>query len=737
MRALPALLALLMVAGGFPMAQAQEASVPPAPVLVLEDPASDIQVRAAGIDVGNPAGRFAATDLKSLAVEEQKDDLVFRLAVGSLSASPELPYAENTLYTVDFAYGANIYRVLFYRVVAEAPHYFARLYQFDPGRGAFAPLEQLVMTVDVAGSTLSATVPRGILLDENGAAPFPGRVLTGFHAASTALSTSWLDGRDFGPLGPQQIPPTQAGDLMPNTGNGTIDLPIQLGLRQSGNARLLAEIPARASNGEANTFVFEVNATNLGPAQRFSLVTNGVPASWQVDLPSDLIELPEAGTVTFPVLVSTPFAHQHGSFQSFQVEMTGVDNPNDVGRLQLGIRYVATPQPAGHHDTLYLHSFVPEGDATFTLLFSTLFGFDPNQLFFNTLRPEEDPNDSKLPVGGLSMGFTQSIPPQQRYTWLIPLSPALELGLDFDLGRTGTMNLGVNTLLPLLGAQMEGRIVHTIPDGRRCDSNRPQASRECSLDDRLFGAGTHVTAAKMTGPGPVDVALNAVEAPFELVIAGMPEGDYLPFHPDATLAIQLNLTFLRADAFFGPKDAPKIAGGEMVLPLIEYHDPVDQVFSSLSSLMIVVHGGQERMVNPGKTALYDLGLMNHGTEDSTYDLEVSGSRLPWTRILGERRVTVPAGETRQLGIAVTAPSNAADGDVADLVLAAIDASDPSARTLARLLTTVDTEAEHPDDSAKVPGLDAALSEKDTPTPPPLAALAILALAALTVRRRKA
>jgi hypothetical protein len=284
---------------------------------------------------------------------------------------------------------------------------------------------------------------------------------------------------------------------------------------------------------------------------------------------------------------------------------------------------------------------------------------------------------------------------------------------------------------------MNGRIVHTIPDGRRCDPNRPTDRRGCSNEDFFFGAGAHVTAAKLAGPGPVDVPPNSNGNSFELAIAGTPEGDYLPFNEDATLAIQLNLSFLRVDPFVGPKDAPKLHGGEMVLPLIEYHDPVDQVFSSLSSLMIVVNGEQQRMVNPGKTALYDLGLMNHGSQDATYNLEVSGSSLAWARILGERRVTVPAGETRQLGIAVTAPPGAADGDVADLVLAAIDASDPSARTLARLLTTVDTEAEHPDDAAKVPGLNAALTEKKSPGVPPLAALAILALAALAVRRRKA
>src|SRR5687768_11381709 len=109
--------------------------------------------------------------------------------------------------------------------------------------------------------------------------------------------------------------------------------------------------------------------------------------------------------------------------------------------------------------------------------------------------------------------------------------------------------------------------------------------------------------------------------------------------------------------------------------------------------MIAVQGEQQRMVNPGKTALFDLELMNHGTESATYDLEVTGAVSSWARIVGDRRVTLPAGSTRPLGVAVTAPASAADGDQADLVLAAVDAGDPTARTLARLLAEVDTEAE--------------------------------------------
>lgn len=733
MRGVRALLAVLLVATALPLAQGQAASAS-----ILEDAAGDMQTVAAGNPLGPPAGRFAATDLVSLLLEESATDLTFRLGVGNLAASPEAPLLESTMYTIDFSHAGVVYRVMMFRQAAgDHAEYGGRAYVYDPGRDSYNQLEALVVTADAGSNTMVASVPRSLILDEHGSAPFPGRVLAGFHARSASLGFGDWD-IAIGPGGSVQVPTTGVQDAMPDTGNGTLDFPIRLGVAQSGAARLKADVPVRASNGEATTFVFSVNATNMGPPQRFVLSTVGVPASWQVDVPSTLVEIPANSTVTIPVLVSMPFAHQHGTLQSFGLEMVGRNNPSDIGRVQLGVRFVDPPQPAGHHDTQYLHTFTADGDQTFNTLFSTLFGFDPNQLYFNTIPPDEDENDARTPVAGWPRGsFLPTVPPTQDYTWFVPLSPGLALGLDFDLARLGAIKVAVDTTLPMPGTVLTGRLVHTVPDGRNCGGDRPgQDGDECTMEDYYFGAGTHVTAATL-GPGnPVDVGAATRGTLIEAPIQATPAGDYLPFHAQATLVLQLNLTFLRADGFFGPRDAPKVAGGELVLPLLEYHDPVDQVFSSLSSLMIKVHGDQQRMVNPGKTALYSLELMNHGKEAASYDLEVSGMGSSWTQIIGDRRVTVPAGESRALGIAVTAPGGAADGEASDVVFAAIDTRDPSARTLARLLTTVDTDAEHPDDSALVPTLQDQLSAKDAPAlAAPLAGLALVVLA-LAARRRR-
>lgn len=736
MRGVLGLAAILLLAGAVPMpAEAQQTAS------LLDDATGDMQTVAAGNAAGPPAGRFAATDLVGLVAEESATDMTFRLTVANLAVNPEAPLVESTRYHVEFAHERVVYRVLMYRMAsADRADYMGRLYVFDKGRDSWSPLESIAVTPDPSSNTISATVPRLLLLDRNGAAPFPGRALTGFRAESSSVGLS--DRPIWTPAGNQEMPATGVRDAMPNTGNGTLDYAIRLGLQQTGNARLKADVPTRASNGEATTFVYAVNASNLGPQQRFSLAAVGVPATWQVGLPSDLVEIRANSTVTLPILVSMPFAHAHGNLQAFTLEMAGLDRPTDVGRVQLGVRFVNPPQPAGHHDTQYLHTFMPEGQDQVSQAFSTVFGFDPNQMYFNTLSPDEDPNDAKVPVGGFSLSGSggtglPAVPPQATYTWTVPLSPGLALGLDYDLFREGLMRVAVNTVVPMTGAVLSGRVVHTIPDDRNCDGGFGRNRDDCAFDDFFFGAGAHTTVATI-GPGTAaDVGANTNGAPFEAPIRATQAGDYVPFHPDATLGLMLNLTFTMVDPFVGPDTAPKIAGGELVMPLLEYHDPVDQVFSSLSSLMINVRSDQQRMVNPGKTALFDLELMNHGTESATYDLEVTGTNMHWAQILGDRRVTIPAGSSRALGVAVTAPDKAVDGDAADLVLAAIDTRDPAARTLARLLTTVDTEAEHPDDSASVPGLEQRLSKKDTPSAGlPLATAALAALAVAFARRRR-
>ncbi|HUR26271.1 MAG TPA: hypothetical protein VM327_09695 [Candidatus Thermoplasmatota archaeon] len=731
MRPLEAVLAALVVLATLPLATGQAAA---AAVDVLEDLAGDTAVMAGNTPADNPAGRYQATDLRGLQVEESVSDFTFHLAVADLKGDGTQTVVESSQYGIRFEHHGAQYQVHLYRTVITSSSYFAVLEAFDPARGEYSSPLGLPVAADEAAGTMVVAVPRDLLLDSDGAAPFPGRSLAGFHVAS------WSGFGDFGsislgPGGGVPIPSVQVVDAMPDSGNGTRDWAVRFGLQQTGDAHLSAQVPTRASNGEATTFVFVVDARNDGATQRFRLSTTGVPAGWKVDLPSDLVEVDGGASLRLPVLVSTPFAHQHGTLQDFVLEMAGTDDPGDVGRVQLGVRYTAPPQPAGHHDTLYIHTAKPQGDQTFQTVFGSAFGFDLQSLYFNTMTPDEDENDGGNPVGGQESGFGfSSPPPTVTYQWNVALSPALQLGLDFDPSRVGSVKLAIDSLLPLTGAVLEGRLVHTMPDGRSFDDCEDGC--EATAEDFRFGFGNHTTAATIGPTTPRDVAPNSQVVLFEAPIAVTPQGDFFPFSPGAALSLQLNLTFVRVDPFFGPKDVPKLHGGEVVLPLLEYHDPVDQVFSSLSGLMIEVRGEQQRLVNPGETALFELTLMNHGNGTASYDLSLSGTNLAWAVILGDTTVQVEAGTSRPLGIAVTVPPGTPDGEVADLVLTAADAKDPSVRTLVRLVATVDTEVDQQDDTARVPGLADSLTGKDSPAPAATLALLALAVGALAMRRRR-
>jgi hypothetical protein len=697
----------------------------PGAVKVLEDKAGDVVAEANGVGApGGASGRYAATDLTGLSVQESLTEFTFALAVASLSSAGET-LAETSVYRVDFAFQGTGYRIVLFRQVTTGPQYAGFLDVLDPGNGRYSFVEQLPVDVSAEANAMTVRVARDLLVDADGAAPYPGSALTGFHAYAIGLVDTTGGQLRFGPLGGVDLPPLRIFDAMPDSGNGTLDWAVRLGLAQTGNARLASLVPVRASNGEATTFVFAVKASNLGPAQRFRLSAAGAPATWQVGLPSDLVEIPAQSSVDLPILVSTPFAHQHGTLQQFTLELAGVDHPGDVGRLRLGVRYTQPPQPAGHHDTVFLHTAAGLADPVNTA-FSAAAGFDSTSLYFNTLAPEDDEADVHTPVAGSLFDID---PPSITYTWTVPLSPGLQMGLDFDLSRQGLLRVPVDTVLPMMGAVLAGRIVYTDTSADACSGD------DCTVDDFAFGPGRHLQAAAVGPSAPQDVPPNTKGAMFEAPVLPLPAGDYLPFRPGATLALQLNLTFTRVDGFV-PNESPDVAGGEMVLPLLEYHDPVTQVFSSLGSLMIEVTGEQQRLVNPGGTALYELRLMNHGASDASYDLSLDGANLGWASILGDRRVSVPAGQERMLGIAVTAPSSAHDADASDLVLTAVDAKDPTARTLARLLTTVDTDAEHPDDASKVPGLDAQLHSKGSPGLEPLALAAALVALAFAARRRR-
>lgn len=682
------------------------ASSAAAQVVVLEDPENDAQASVGGV-APIPSGtvNVDAFDLVSLTVLEATDSFDFALQVKNLAAEPKTEL-DNGQFNVDFQHGDTSYRIQYWQqFLAGQLSYGANLLIFDQGRQNYVFLDRLDLDVDSGGGVLTATAERDMLLDGNGTAPTLGRELTLWKAFSRAGLIFNADGFAGG---------WRVEDAMPDVGFGEIDYAIQQGLRQTGHARLYSDNPVRASNGEEATFVYYVEAHNLDSADdRFDLSVTGVPSNWQVTLPAPTIRIDGNGTQEFPVLVSTPFGHQHGAFEDFTLQLKSHRDSNSVGKLQMGIRYLEIPQPAGHHDRIWIHT---RTDTTNDAFFGgPLFGGRPPVVaYMNAL--EADDRDEGL----------QAPPPdafccpigQVQYNWEVFLEPGLQLGLDFDVNETGSLDLEFISDVPFNDAVLSGYLVHYgVFD-----------------DDGFFGpSGGDATVLGEFAP----TAPQQINGATRFTTVFTPKGisDLVPYRPGAALAMQLTLTTTGYDVTGTEQLLPRLmSGGVLQLPLFEYRDPVEHVFNSLAGIDLDYVDRSEKFVNPGETVLFNMTLTNEGAVDDVFNLRVNGTNQDWATLLGDDTVFVPTGASRPVVVAVTPPKDALDGDVVDLIITAASEAEPTVQGNIRAVAVVDALIDRADESKYVTDVAKELTkDKDSPGLPLVGLLA--ALAAIVARRR--
>lgn len=691
MRLLAVGLALLLLLVPWPPAASQGPGT-----AVATDATDDVRAEVQTTPTATPGGSHSSMDLVALAVAEDKEAVTFTVAVADLKPSSEETALDGIRFELLFSHNGREFRLEFDQVLPTLGlRWLARLDSRDDPAGDWTQVwsSDAAVVADAAADTLTVALDRDLLADRDGAAPFPSRTLDGLRMASRAF----LSDIAVFPGTPAQIQaPVRVVDEMPDAGQPTVSYAIQVGLVQSGHARLTSSVPYRASNGEATTFLLNATARNLADREdRFSFSAVGVPGRLAVTLPVSTATVAAGGAVDIPVLVTVPFAHIHGGVDDFTLEMHSASDPGSVGRIAMGLRYLAVPQPAGHHDTLYLHS------REVLLVAGAL---SRAEGYMNTL--EADGIDTAQPVAAYGLSINGG---NVTHTWAIGLEPGLEMGLDFDLSRLGTLSLPVGTpALPLAQATLTAELA----TGR---------SSYYSDDGQVL--------ARMAPAGPVDILPQSPHL-FTGELVADPEADRLPFEPGRNLVLFVALT-TATPSFIG-EETPRIhPGGHFTLPLLEYHDPVDDALQALDGPALSPLGAQERLMNPGEAVVFPFSLANPAGEERAYHVEVSGANMEWGTI-PSNHVTVPANGVATGSLIVRAPAGAGDGDRADLILQAYDVSDPTARGLLRLLAEVDTAADHPDDTAVAADLE---KTKDSPAGSALAALGLLALVAAARRRR--
>lgn len=681
------LLVVLVAALLMPTIAAQE------PIRVITDPVGDMVAELKdGPGIVDPTGHYDFQDLEWIDITEDKDGFWFTVKVVSIEVELD--------NTVGFSDGGFM-RIFFvhndwdYFLEIERPsgqlfiEYSARLYSKSVESDDWGRIwVKDDTTFDVNANTITQYVPRIDLPDAKGASPFPGRTLTDFYAITGQRSSDFKG--ELGNTGQTFEAPWHLGDAAPDDGPSDVPVPIMLGLQQSGDAQLVSDEPYRASNGEETTFIYTVNATNNGDSpDLFVIEAVAVPAMWDVTVPLPAVELGPGESIAIPILLHTPFAHQHGGTQEFIVTMTGTQNSANVGRLELGIRFLETPQPAGHHNEIFFHSTLSPMTLSFNSVFTAAFA--PNgQLFFNT--NELDETNENEPITGFGFTFGQ----ETTFFWEIPLNPTLRMGLDFDPVNVGEFLAEFESPLPLNDAVLRGELL-LIGEDPNGNGNRREG-----FDDEVTTLATFETESESISAG----GSLLVDVP----VIVTPEADYIPYDPANNIIVQIRITGTGATVPNQNTAMTMLPGGKMTLPMFEYEDDITDIFQTLVGPRMQATE-PVRSANPGDLIRFDVAMHDTGAASGDYDLTFTGAGAEVAAVIEGNSATLSADGATLLTVAVTVPADAVHGEQIDVFLQAINKADSVKRGIVRLVAEVDTQNEWDDDS------DTLASEETEESPP--------------------
>lgn len=671
----PLLVALLVLASTLAWAPSAQAAEP-----FLTDEANDTSLSTGFLGQSQPFDneQAAPADLISLDVAQTLDTIGLTLAVRSFESAMGI----ETRYIFTFERGNITYLVetnQFLGVRGGYASYLARIID-DERSYSWEYVSDLETTVDPATNTISIALPKVFLTDHEDRAPRRDDVLSNFRVESVGevlFSQFVLAFRD-------QMPDTAAGP----------SLKLEGGAFSNGHLSLDSLDAFRASNGGSSTFVMNAVLRNDAPLDDdVELLVEDLPEGWDAKVPARQF-LPASGEVPVTILVSVPFAHEHGGVSSFNLTAKSSLKPGTYTTLAMGIVHTPIPQPAGHHDTLHFHMPVEKADTVF---------IGSRGVTMNT--EVEGVNDAEEAAPRrMSGGF-----PVSSYDWAIEMNPGLQMGLDFDLERTGVLTA---TFVPRTPGDLA--VVAEV-----------WLTRE---------DGEHVLLATGTSEKQPGQANTPVE--FVVPIVPTADADYVAYARGQNLALLLSLessgaSVVCCDARTSP--TLRLAESNLKLPLNEYRDIVTAVESVGPRLGLTTEDPLEKKALPGSTMTYVFNVTNGG-EDDTFVAEVAGSDADAGAVVPHQSFELAKGETRRVTLAVHVPFEANPEELLEVILLVRSQTNPSNMALARTFTTVTTGSDaSPDEMQRLQA--AQQDERDTPAPG-FALVALAALGAVAFRRRR-
>ncbi len=475
--------------------------------------------------------RFHGADLRALRIMETDEGFALEVDLSDPPATGLGGEGDGTI-EVHFAHGAQGYVVRIRHGETLFTDTEAHLYARDAS-GVRDQVAKLDVEHDATTWVFRVGVPRALIPDEHAAPPFAGRTLTDWFV--TADSWRIINGCD--PTGCRSV--ARIADRMPDDGVGSpFEITFETG--QGETARLSSVQPLRASNGEAATFAFNVTAGNGGStAQTYQFSVAGAPSGWTVTTPRSLTLQP-GEFLAVQVLVTVPFAHQHGVTETFELSMHGA--AADVAHIELGIDYLSIAQPSGHHSMLYLHSRVLE-----QLPVNAALGMSSMEAYMNTLEVDEASAGEPVPgTWGAIISTVNGETYGSGWFWNVPLHPALRMGLQFDANGTGAYSFDFNAPNPMVGGTIRVGLLHEGPA-----NSETLFFHEHPFEGPLMGSHN------VGGTFSVDL-------------------DRIAQDPEANLELRIQLWDRRVTLATADRH-PELLGGTIAMPLLEYTDQVATV----------------------------------------------------------------------------------------------------------------------------------------------------------------
>jgi hypothetical protein len=725
-----------LLLAAFPMGHAQDPGKQGEPENAsISDETSDVQIVTDAGSQPAPSGQYDHVDIEEAYIGDETDTTVsfsFKMMTRDTGPSP-FSFVQANVY---FTRAEIDYRIqALGRGCSDGENPSGMLQVWDPGVERFRTIQCLTegrTVYDEADNRVTYVVDKQWLTDANQVPLRFGDALTEFYAEAMQTIVPGMTWLSFAPVQPNGA---YAYDRAPDDGIGP-EFKVVLGVTGRGHLVLESEEPMRVSNGEATTIVYQVDVFNDGAEPDEVLVTaEGVESSFEVRVPQKLT-VPPGEWVSFPVILSMDFTHRHGEASTFTVRAESALDADAWSTVDLGVFWTKIPQPAGHHNEMWLHSAgLAEGDNPFETAFTTAYKF--RQAWFNPMRPGEDPDpeatDEPVPAYFNRALFPGQTGSENTAVWDFPLSPGLLIGLDFDMERSASETSKFLTLItndaPAQAAHLEVDLRYCNPDGQ----GEPQGGQGGGGDGFSGCQGQWMTIASGTSDTTSLSANGQKEYVVPLVIDQA--ADLLPYKRGAGLHLQVRLVSDTPQTLNTPVPAPELIVQEssLGLPLIEYHDPISQAFEGVGTLRLEALDDFERPVNPGRVTHFRFALTNIGSAEQEVQFELQGVNSQWAEILEGSGFTLKPDQQKNITVKVLVPEGTSPEERAELILVVQSVDDPNVVAVKKLrATVVDPKVNDvPDEAGKYSADVGATS----PGVSVLVAVAAAALA-LTARRRR-